>query len=191
MLGVSCLILVSQHYHQVIHNRGQHGSSRRLNPAEVHYCSRTRKNGPPDGNALPPSETLNTKQPFSASSPKHHVLRVHGQSSPPHARGDPHNMLSACLPKCRLQKFNPWRQGNAPAYDAANGKPELNVAIWTRCESGQNCGGRPYTPPHAVSALIMDQADKNFSSVSTSRPQNQNPGLLPVPYHQININPKH
>ena len=101
--------------------------------------------------------------------------------------GDPHSTVRPRLPKCRLQKFNPWRQGNAPAYDAANGKPELNVAIWTRCESGQNCGGRPYTPPHAVSALIMDLADKDFSSVSTSRPQNQNPGLLPVPYHQIRI----
>ena len=48
-LGVSCLILVSQHYHQVIHNHGQHGSLRRLNTAGVHYCSRTRKNDPAAG----------------------------------------------------------------------------------------------------------------------------------------------
>ena len=116
--------------------------------------------------------------------------------APPHARGDPHDMISACLPKCRLQKLNPWRQGNAPVYDAANGRPELNVAIWTRCESGQNCGGRPYTLPHAVSALIMVQADKDFpqsalAGLKTHKKPRKNPGLLPVPYHQINIYPKH
>jgi hypothetical protein len=64
---------------------------------------------------------------------------------------------------------------------AANGKPELSVAIWTRCESNQVEGGARTRFPHAVSALIMDLADKDFSSFSTSRPQNQNPGLLPVP----------
>ena len=71
----------------------------------------------------------------------------------------------------------------------ANGKPELNVAIWTRCESNQVAGGTHTRFPHEVSALIMDLADKDFSSFGTSRPQNQNPGLLPVSYHQISVAP--
>ena len=69
-------------------------------------------------------------------------------------------------------KNPPWRQGNAPADDAANGKPELNVAIWMRCELNQSCGGAHTRFPRAVSVLIMDLADKNFPRFSTSRPQN-------------------
>ena len=99
--------------------------------------------------------------------------------------GDPHSTLRTGLPICRLQKFNPWRQGNAPAYDAANGKPELMWRFGRDANRVRIAGGAHTRFPHAVSALIMDQADKDFSSVSTSRPQNQNPGLLPVPYHQI------
>ena len=34
----------------------------------------------------------------------------------PRRKGDPHSTLKTCLPKCRLQKLPPWRQGFAPAY---------------------------------------------------------------------------
>ena len=103
--------------------------------------------------------------------------------------GDPHSTVRPRLPKCRLQKVHLSARGTYLYMCAANGKPELNVAIWTRCESSQSCGGAHTRFPHAVSALIMDLADKDFSSFATSRPQNQNPGLLPMPYHQINITP--
>ena len=110
-LGVSCLILVSQHYHQVIHNRRQHGSSRRLNPAWVRQFGRTRMNGPPYGNALPPSEALNTTRPFSASSPKNHVQLSARLIKPPTCPGDPHSTLRTCVPKCRLQKIHLGTRG--------------------------------------------------------------------------------
>ena len=79
------------------------------------------------------------------------------------------------------KEFHLYTKGSASAMHAANGKPELNVAIWMRCESNQVEGGAHAHHPRAVSALIMDLADKDFSSLDTSRPQNQNPGLLPVP----------
>ena len=51
--------------------------------------------------------------------------------------------------------------------------------------------GVPYHHPDAVSALIMDQRTRPFFliRVDTSRLQNPNPGLLPVPYHQITVTP--
>ena len=105
--------------------------------------------------------------------------------------GDPHNMLSACLPKCQLQKFNPWRQGNAPAYDASNGKPELMWRFGRDANRVRIAGGAHTRFPHAVSVLIMDQADKDFSSVSTSRPQNQTPASCRCLIIKLEFNPKH
>ena len=109
-LGVSCLILLSQHYHQVIHNRGQHGSSRRLNPAGVHYCSRTRKNDPPGGNQTHQAD--HSTQPNSSSHQAQSTTcyECTVNQAPTHP-GDPHNMLSACLAKCRLQKIHLGTRG--------------------------------------------------------------------------------
>ena len=93
---------------------------------------------------------------------------------PPRRKGDHRSTLRTCLPICRLQKFHLGTRGAHLHMHASNGKPELAGGAHTRF-------------PRAVSALIMDLSDKNFSSSDTSRPQNQNPGLLPVPYHQISI----
>ena len=85
-LCVSCLILVSQHYHQVIHNRGQHGSSRRLNPAGVHYCSRTRSNDPPGGNQT--HQAGHSTQPnFSSHQAQSTTCCECTVTQAPHARG--------------------------------------------------------------------------------------------------------
>ena len=111
-LGVSCLILVSQHYHQVIHNRGQHGSSRRLNPAGVHYYSHTHFNSFCQSIAhfrgmLAEYPTL--RFPFTTTSPRNTcIVRTTNQAPTP---GDPHSTLRPRLPKCRLRKIHLGTRG--------------------------------------------------------------------------------
>ena len=105
-LGVSCLILVSQHYHQVIYNHGQHGSSRRLNPAGVHYCSHTHFNSFCRLLAhfrcmLAEYPTL--RFPLTTTSPR--TTCIEERLIKPHTPGDPHS-TGTCLPKCRLQKIH-------------------------------------------------------------------------------------
>ena len=70
-------------------------------------------------------------------------------------------------------KDPPGHQGSAPAYDAANGRRFGRDANRVKV-----AGGAHTHFPCAVSVLIMDLADKDFSSFGTSRPQNQNLGLM-------------
>ena len=111
-LGVSCLILVSQHYHQVIHNCGQHGSSRRLNPAGMHYCSHTYFNSFCRSLAhlrgmLAEYPTLCL--PFTTTSPR--TTCIEERLIKPHTPGDPHSTVRPYLPKCRLQKIHLGTRG--------------------------------------------------------------------------------
>ena len=131
-LGVSCLILVSQHYHQVIHNRGQHGSSRRFT---LQGCTNLAEHV----QAIH-SHTGKTTQHNPNLSP-HHAQRttcIACTANQAPLKKDPHSTLRPCRPKCRLHKFHLGTRGAQLHMHASNGKPKLSVVVWTRCESGQN-----------------------------------------------------
>ena len=155
--------------------------SRRLNPAGVHQFGRTRSNDPPGGNQT--HQAGHSTQPNFSSHQAQSTTGIACTANPaPYPWENLHSTIRTCRPKCRLQNNSTFTPRGAHVHmHAANGKPELNVAIWTRCESNQSCGGAHRRFPRAVSALIMDLADKDFSSFGTSRPQNQNPSLPLVP----------
>ena len=139
-LGVSCLILVSQHYHQVIHNRVQHGSSRRLNPTGVRQFGRTRSRNPH------PHRQCYSTQPKISSHQGQRTTCIACTANKASIPEDPHSILRACRPKCRLQKIHHGTRGTHLHMHASNGKPELGGDMdEMRIES--KLRGRPYTLP--------------------------------------------